>query len=220
MTKFLVPNVDRQQRDLADLRFVMWCCINLRPQQMRYDDGFKLFVGVLSPQYVDTIMAAATFNNILDTLYDKVKQNVMDDMRSLREECLDMGYGGAFLGAQLDLTTVAGEEYITFTVSYVRKGSSAVSRVALATRAFPGSHTADDIKPWIEAVRLFRFFALCFIRCLYWIHVVIAGCCRVRRCYKKLRNYQWKLRNFICWSMSFVSRILYFILYCFLAFCV
>lgn len=103
---------------------------------MRYDDGFKLFVGVLSPQYVDTIMAAATFNNILDTLYDKVKQNVMDDMRSLREECLDMGYGGAFLGAQLDLTTVAGEEYITFTVSYVRKGSSEVSRVALATRAF------------------------------------------------------------------------------------
>ena len=64
-----------------------------------------------------------------------------------------MGYSGAFLGAQLDLTTAAGEEYITFSVSYVKKGSSDVSRVALATRAFPGTHAADDIKLWIENVR-------------------------------------------------------------------
>ena len=122
---------------------------------MRYDDGFKLFVGALSPPYVDTTMSADTFNKVLDTLHDTVKQTTMDDMRSLREECLGMGYGQAFLGAQLDLTTVANEEYITFTVSYVKKGSSEVTRVALATRAFPGSHTAEDIKPWIEAVRLF-----------------------------------------------------------------
>ena len=60
-----------------------------------------------------------------------------------------MGYSGAFLGAQLDLTTAGGEEYITFSVLYVKKGSSDVSRVALAARAFPGTHTADDIKPWI-----------------------------------------------------------------------
>ncbi|CAN0361476.1 unnamed protein product, partial [Ectocarpus sp. 4 AP-2014] len=74
-----------------------------------------------------------------------------------------MGYGGAFLGAQLDLTTVAGEEYITFTVSYVKKGSSSISRVALATRAFPGSHTADDIQAWIEAVRLLPAFIFYFL---------------------------------------------------------
>ena len=64
-----------------------------------------------------------------------------------------MGYSGAFLGAQQDPTTAAGEEYITFSVSYVEKGSSDVTRVALATRAFPGTHAADDIKPWIENVR-------------------------------------------------------------------
>ena len=63
------------------------------------------------------------------------------------------GIFGSFLGAQLDLTTAAGEEYITFSVSYVKKGSSDVSRVALATRAFPGTHAADDIKPWIENMR-------------------------------------------------------------------
>ena len=63
------------------------------------------------------------------------------------------GDSGAFLGAQLDLTTAAGEEYITVSVSYVKKGSSDVCRVALVTRAFPGTHAADDIKPWIENVR-------------------------------------------------------------------
>ncbi|CAB1104121.1 unnamed protein product [Ectocarpus sp. CCAP 1310/34] len=150
--------MDKKQRDLADLRYVIWCCINLRPQQMRYDDGFKLFVGVLSPQYVDTTMASTTFNKVLDALYDRVKQAIMDDLRLLREEFLGMGYGGAFLGAHLDLTTVANEEYITFTVSYVKKGKTDdVTRVALATRAFPGSHTAEDIKPWIEALTLEYF---------------------------------------------------------------
>lgn len=165
--KYVVPNMDKKQRDFADLRYVIWCCINLRPQQMRYDDGFKLFVGALSPQYVDTTMSPSTFDKTLDTLYERVKKNVMDDLRSLREECLGMGYGGAFLGAQLDLTTVAGEEYITFTVSYVKKGSTDVTRVALATRAFPGTHTADDIKPWIEAVRRFLLFAVTAVVLVY-----------------------------------------------------
>lgn len=175
--------MNRKQRDFADLRFVIWCCINLRPQQMRLDDGFKVFVGALSPQYVDTAMSAATFNKILDSLFDRVKQGVMDDLRLLREECLSMGYGGAFLGAQLDLTTVAGEEYITFTVSYVKKGSTKISRVALATRAFPGSHTADDIKPWIEAVRLLLLFSLLLFICLFVIAaaaVVFAYCCNLQ----------------------------------------
>ena len=81
-----------------------------------------------------------------------MKKNVLDDLRSFREECLAVGYLGAFLGVQLDLTTAAGEEYITFNVSYVKKGRSDVSRVALPTRAFPGTHAADDIKPCIENV--------------------------------------------------------------------
>lgn len=158
ITSWAVPKMGQEQRDFADMRFVIWCCINLRPQQMRLDEGFKLFVGTLNAQYVDTTMSGSTFNKALDTLYDRVKGSLVDDLRSLREECLGMGYSGAFLGAQLDLTTVAGEEYITFSVSYVKKGSSEVSRASLATRAFPGSHTADDIKPWIEAVRLILSF--------------------------------------------------------------
>ena len=89
---------------------------------MRFDDGFQLFVGALAAEYVHTTMAKETFNSVLGTLYDRVKKNVLDDLRAFREECLAVGYSGAFLGAQLVLTTAAGVEYITFSVSYVKKG--------------------------------------------------------------------------------------------------
>ena len=109
---------------------------------MRFDDGFQLHVGALALEYFHTTMAKETFNSVLGTLYDRAKKNVLDDLRSSREECLAVGYSGDFLGTQLDLTTAAGEEYITFSVSYVKKGSSDVTRVALATRAFPGTRAA------------------------------------------------------------------------------
>ena len=145
---------------------------------MRYDDGLKLFVGALSPEPVDTTMSQSTFDMALNTFHDRVKKNVMDDLRSFREKRLAVGDSGASLGAQLDLTTAAGEEYITFTVSYVRKGSSVVTRVALATRAFPGTHTAEDIRPWIEAVRRFCCFAVYLeLYCFIVLNSKLYGCC-------------------------------------------
>ena len=62
---------------------------------MRYDGGFNLFVGILSPEYVDSTMFTTTFDKTLDTLYDRVKKTVLDGLRSLREECLRVGYSGA-----------------------------------------------------------------------------------------------------------------------------
>ena len=115
----MTPKMDGKRRSFADLRYVIWCCINLRPEQMRFDDGFQLFLGALAHEYVHTTMAKETFNSVLGTLYDRVKKNVLDDLRSFREECLAVGDSGAFLGAQLDLTTAAGEEYIIFSVSSV-----------------------------------------------------------------------------------------------------
>ena len=53
---------------------------------MRFDDGFQHFVGALAPEYVHTTMAKETFNSVLGTLYDRVKKNVLDDLRSFREE--------------------------------------------------------------------------------------------------------------------------------------
>ena len=39
---------------------------------MPFDDGFKLFVGAVAPEYVHTTMAKETFNSVLGTLYDRV----------------------------------------------------------------------------------------------------------------------------------------------------
>ena len=122
----MTPKMDERGRSFAALRYVIWCCINLRPEQMRFDDGFQLFVGALAPEYVHTTIAKETFNSVLGTVYDRVKKNALDDLRFLREECIAVGCSGAYLGAQLNLTTAAGEEYITFSVSYVKKGSSDV----------------------------------------------------------------------------------------------
>ena len=112
LMKYMTPKMDERRRSFADIRYVIWCCINLRPEQMRFDDGFQLFVGALALEYVHTTMATETFNSVLGTLYERMKKNVLDDLRSFREECLAAGDSGAFLGAQLDLTTAAGEEYI------------------------------------------------------------------------------------------------------------
>lgn len=119
---------------------------------MRFDEGFKLFTGVLSPDYAETIMTNETFDSNLETLYDDVAGDVKEGFRLHRKSCLELGYTGPFLGAQLDLTTVADEEYITFSVSYIPPGSSELVRVGLATRALPGTHTAADITPWIQNV--------------------------------------------------------------------
>lgn len=149
---YMVPTMAKSRREAADRRYVLWCCIDLRPEQMRYDPGFKLLMGALSPEYVETTMAKSTFNQILDEVYATVLSSVVGELRTLREANLAMGYSGPFLGAQLDLTTAGGEEYITFTVTYVKKGDTDLTRVSPATRAFPGSHTAADIQPWIEKV--------------------------------------------------------------------
>ena len=97
---------------------------------MRHDEGFKLFVGALSREYLDATMSASTFDNILATFYDRVKKNVLNDLRSLCGGCLAVGYSGPFLDAELDLTTAAYDEHITFTVPYVPSPCRTCVRVA------------------------------------------------------------------------------------------
>ena len=54
---------------------------------------------------------------------------------------------------RVDLTTVAGAEYITFSASCIPPGEATIKRIGLATRAFPGSHTANDVQYWLKKVR-------------------------------------------------------------------
>ncbi|CAN0548507.1 unnamed protein product, partial [Ectocarpus sp. 12 AP-2014] len=72
LMNYMVPTMTKARKDAADRRFVLWCCIDLRPEQLRFDQGFKLFLGSLSPEYVTTTMAKSTFNQTLDELYGTV----------------------------------------------------------------------------------------------------------------------------------------------------
>lgn len=69
----------------------------------------------------------------------------MEVLHLHRECCLNVGYVGAFFCPQLDLTTVTNEENTTFSVSYVAESETTIPRVGLDTRAFPGSHIAEDM---------------------------------------------------------------------------
>ncbi|CAN0460790.1 unnamed protein product [Ascophyllum nodosum] len=70
-----------------------------------------------------------------------------------RDSCLALGYRGSFLLGQVNLTTVCGAEYITFSASYIPPGEKIIKRIGLATRAFLGSHTANDVQYWLKKVR-------------------------------------------------------------------
>ena len=140
-------------REAANRRFVRWSSVNFRPQNVLTDVGFKLFVGVLAPDYVTSVMHANTYNKYLINLYIEVQNAMLTEIGVHRDVCRALGYHGPFLGGQVDLTTVT-EEYIIFSASYIPPGEENIRRVGLATRAFPGSHTAVDVECWIEKVRL------------------------------------------------------------------
>ena len=103
---------------------------------MLTDVGFKLFVGVLAPDYVTSVMHADTYNKYLINLYIEVQNAMLTEIGVQRDACRALGYHGPFLGGQVDLTTVAGEEYITFSESYIPPSEEKIRRVGLATRAF------------------------------------------------------------------------------------
>ena len=137
---------------------------------MRDDEGYKLHVGVLCPEYVETTMSTETSNSILSTVYTETCDGVKKGLRLQRESCVKVRYLGPFLGAQLDLTTVPNEEYITFSVSHIAEGETEITRVGLATRACPGSYTTADIETWIKKAsvnNLKSFHLYIFICCIY-----------------------------------------------------
>jgi hypothetical protein len=152
----MAPAMDAKTRAIANRRFAIWCAVNLRPESMRNDVGFKLFTGILHPSYPSSTISAATFESSLTSVYTELVGNVKEAIRDHRQSCLDLGYEGPFLGAQMDLTTVANEECITLSVSFVPPNSAEITRLGIATKAFPGSHTADDIARWLRQVCLLK----------------------------------------------------------------
>ena len=79
-------------RDAAHRRYVLRCAINLRPQTMRYDEGYKLHVGGLSPSYVETAMLSTTFDSILSGIYTEACDEVKRGLRLHRKSCMKLDF--------------------------------------------------------------------------------------------------------------------------------
>lgn len=95
----------------------------------------------------------STLDNTLSSIYSTVKTASMDTLRTLHHSYARAGYVGGFCNLQLDLTTVANQEYCTASASFLKPDSAAVEHLSLATKVFPGSHKEADIARWIEEVR-------------------------------------------------------------------
>ena len=88
-------------------------------------------------------MSSTPFDSILSGIYTETCDEVKRGLRLHWESCMKLGYFGPFLGAQLDPTTVAKEEYITVSASYIAEGDTLITRVGLASQR----HTHAGVTP-------------------------------------------------------------------------
>ncbi|CAN0351513.1 unnamed protein product [Pylaiella littoralis] len=130
------------------------CCVDMRPFSMAHPAGFQYFVGGLSPAYVTETIHKSTLSNILDALAADVRANLITTLKDHVDSCKKLGWGGPFFGVQSDLTSTHGTEFCTLTVSFIPRGHTEMERLTLTTKAFPGTHTASDVDPWIREVSL------------------------------------------------------------------
>ncbi|CAM9627602.1 unnamed protein product, partial [Choristocarpus tenellus] len=87
-----------------------------------------------------------------------VKASAMQALKEHLDLCKTLGWNGPICSLQLDSITVSNTKFITFTASFIPSDWRKMQRLALCTRAFPGTHTAEDLKIWIEEVTM-EFFS-------------------------------------------------------------
>ena len=95
-------------REIANRCFVAWRAVNIRPQNMMHDIGFKFFLGIWDPDYTPRTMSAERCHDILLNLYGEVRETLLAEIHEHRDSCLALGYKRPTLSGQVDLTTVAG----------------------------------------------------------------------------------------------------------------
>lgn len=149
---FIQPMTPAQKKK-HHVRYVIMCCVDMRPFSMAERAGFQYFVGGLNPSYVTETIHKSTMEDILDALAADVRANLMTMLKDHIESCKELGWGGPFFGVQSDLTSTHGIEFCTLTVSFIPRGHTEMERLTLTTKAFPGTHTASDVDPWIRKVR-------------------------------------------------------------------
>lgn len=150
---FIQPMTPTEKRK-HQVRYVIMCCVDMRPFSMAHRAGFQYFVGGLSPAYVTETIHKSTLSNILDALAADVRANLITKLKDHVDSCKKLGWGGPFFGVQSDLTSTHGTEFCTLTVSFIPRGHTEMERLTLTTKAFPGTHTASDVDPWIREVSL------------------------------------------------------------------
>ena len=79
---------------------------------MRYDEGYKLHVGALSPSYVETAMSNTTFDSILPDIYTETCDEVKRGPRLHRESSM-----------KLDLTRQGGATDVPSAQQALHQGS-------------------------------------------------------------------------------------------------
>ncbi|CAM9575148.1 unnamed protein product, partial [Ectocarpus sp. 4 AP-2014] len=130
-------------------RYVIMCCVDVRPFSMAMQPGSQYFAGGLSPGYVQSKIHHATAERILTGLVGDVRGAMTKKVKAQIDSTRELGYNGPVFGVQSDMTSNGGSEFYTLSLSFVPKGGKDIERLMVTTKVFPGRHTASDIEPWI-----------------------------------------------------------------------
>lgn len=144
--------ISNSERRAGNRKYVIMCAIDMRPDYIAYQRGFKLFLGHFAPEYATNPMQGTTFNDILTDLRLEVKDEIVRQLKSQRESCLEHGHDGPFCGIQIALTTVGHVEYCTASCSIIPPNFGERLHLTLSARAFPGHHTYNNVKLWLQQV--------------------------------------------------------------------
>lgn len=141
-----------QQRHRVSRKQVLMCVLDGRPWAALSRLGHKTLLGEFSAEYAGWTPSFGSLDETLSEISLEVKGAVIEVLRSLHSEFKTGGYSGAFCSLQLDITTLASQEYCTASVSVPGPGSNVVVHLSLAARVFPGAPKEADVQRWIETV--------------------------------------------------------------------
>lgn len=134
-------------------KVVLFCVLDGRPFSTVKGLGYKMLVGYLAPAAVSSTPSPETLDAELDNIYMETRSSVIQELAARHKAFVEVGYAGAFCSLQLDLTTVANQEFATVSTTIIHHVTGEQETYSLCTRVFVGSHKEPDIKKFIEEVR-------------------------------------------------------------------
>ena len=108
-----------QLRARLDRKSMIWCVRNGRPWAALQDAGLKLILSEFVPDYAASSTSHGVLDKILSSMYDDAKASLVKTLEQVHTDLKERGYNGPFCSLQLDLTSVASNEFCTASVSVV-----------------------------------------------------------------------------------------------------